>query len=222
MPTPNQPRPKAKPSASAAPGPRASSARPSGRASAASASQGRFAGAKLSAWTAPASTQAPTQIQIRLAGARIADCASGEGSAAPAAAACEAPPASGMLAGFPIGEFARRRARHTPDVEELRLARVGPQHLKTYAVEVDRVAASRHPPEGIGHEAADGIEVGLRVGGAEAGVELLDLGERLDAKAAVGLGDDVFVLLVKVVFVVYVADDLLEHVLDRDHPGDAA
>ena len=57
---------------------------------------------------------------------------------------------------------------------------------------------------------------------AEMRVEVRDLGLRLDAEAAAGLGDDVVLALVEVVLVLDVADDLLEHVLDRHEARHAA
>mgnify|MGYP003694122647 CR=1 FL=1 len=53
-------------------------------------------------------------------------------------------------------------------------------------------------------------------------VEVGDLGLRLDAVAAVRLGNDVVLGLVEIVLVLDVADDLLEHVLDGDQARDAA
>ena len=57
---------------------------------------------------------------------------------------------------------------------------------------------------------------------AEMRVEVGDLGLRLHAEAAVRLGDDVVLALVEVVLVLDVADDLLQHVLDRDEARHAA
>ena len=54
------------------------------------------------------------------------------------------------------------------------------------------------------------------------GVEVGDLGQRLDAVAAVAVEQDVVLGLVEVVLVLDVADDLLEHVLDGHQAGDAA
>ncbi len=74
----------------------------------------------------------------------------------------------------------------------------------------------------LDEESADGIGAFLRVARAEGAVEIGDLGDRLDAVAAAGLGQDVVRGLVEVVLVLDVADDLLEHVLDRDQARDAA
>ena len=53
-------------------------------------------------------------------------------------------------------------------------------------------------------------------------VELRDLGQSLDAIVAAVLGDDRVIAFVEIVFILDVADDLLEDVLDRDQAGHAA
>ena len=76
--------------------------------------------------------------------------------------------------------------------------------------------------EGGQHEAADGVELVVGKIGAELLVEVGDLRLRLHAEPAVGLGDDVVGAVVEVEFVLDVAHDLLQHVLDRHKPRYAA
>ncbi len=71
-------------------------------------------------------------------------------------------------------------------------------------------------------EAADGVELLVGKRRAQRLVEVGDFGARLHAEHVFLLADDVVLGLVEVVFVLDVADDLLEHVLDRHQPGDAA
>ena len=87
---------------------------------------------------------------------------------------------------------------------------------------LDLLAALGHAAEALQHEAADRVELLVAEVGAELLVEVGDLGQRLDAVVAAPVLDDVVLGLVEVVLVLDVADDLLEHVLDRDQPGDAA
>ncbi len=77
--------------------------------------------------------------------------------------------------------------------------------------------------DGLGDQAADGVVVVVGEVGAETLVEILDRGQRIDHILAIGLcGDQRRFVLGVVVLVVDLADDLLQHVLDGDQPGDAA
>ncbi len=130
---------------------------------------------------------------------------------------------------------ARRRARQPAaalaeaagaaarlDLQRVQAAAVGAHDAEAEAADRRRLAALGQPAERLQHEAADGVELVVGEIGAEVRVEVGDLGLRLDAEAAVRLGDDVVLALVEVVLVLDVADDLLEHVLDRDEPRHAA
>ena len=108
------------------------------------------------------------------------------------------------------------------DLQRVQPAAVGAQDAEAEAADRRRLAALRQPAERLQHEAADGVELVVGERRAELRVEVVDLGLRLDAETAVGLGDDVVLALVEVVFVLDVADDLLEHVLDRDEARHAA
>ncbi len=114
------------------------------------------------------------------------------------------------------------RWRHALDLQRVQPAAVGAQTRKRKPPMRRRFAALRQPAERLQHEAADGVEFVVGEVGAEMRVEVGDLGLRLDAEAAVGLGDDVVLALVEVVLVLDVADDLLQHVLDRDEARHAA
>ena len=50
---------------------------------------------------------------------------------------------------------------------------------------------------------------------AEHLVEIIDLGGSLDAKRPILLADDVVLGFIEIVFILDLADDLLQHVLDR-------
>jgi hypothetical protein len=102
------------------------------------------------------------------------------------------------------------------------LAAVRAQHLENEAVDRDRLAALRQPPEPADDEAADRIEILVGEARVEMVVEVRDLGHRLHAVAPAAVEQDVVLGLVEVVLVLDVADDLLDHVLDRDEPCHAA
>ncbi|MNI42198.1 hypothetical protein D3C73_964790 [compost metagenome] len=77
--------------------------------------------------------------------------------------------------------------------------------------------------DGFGHQAADGVVVLIGEGGTEALVEIADRRERIHHVLAIGLDGDLRrEILGLVVFVVDVADDLLQHVFDGDQAGDTA
>ncbi len=80
----------------------------------------------------------------------------------------------------------------------------------------------RHAAQVVGEQAADGVDVLVGEVRAEGFVELADLGQPAHAHVAVGGGEDVVFLLVEIVFVLDVADDLLQHVFDGDQAGHAA
>src|SRR5688500_8104508 len=92
--------------------------------------------------------------------------------------------------------------------------------LEGEAVHRHLLAALGHAAEMLQHEPADRVELLVAEGSAELIVEIADLGDRLDAVLAGAVLHDVVFDLVEVVLVLDVADDLLEHVLDRDETGD--
>ena len=78
-------------------------------------------------------------------------------------------------------------------------------------------------PDRGGDQAADGVVLVVVEIGIEAFVEVVDRRQRIDHEQAVGLRSDQRMRIFGiVVFVVDLADDLFEHVLDRDQTGDAA
>src|SRR5579872_2285976 len=72
------------------------------------------------------------------------------------------------------------------------------------------------------HQSAHGIEILVAEIGAESPVEIVYFGLRLDAKLAISIENDVGLGFVEVELVFDLADDLFEHVLDRDQAGHAA
>ena len=148
---------------------------------------------------------APARLHARIAGARRRDGhrqRSRDGDAAPAAAG--------------------RRARQRLDLQRVEPAAVRADDAEAVVADVRRLAALGQAAECLQHEPAHRVELVVGEVGAEVRVEIADLGLRLHAMATVRLGDDVVLALVEVVLVLDVADDLLQHVLDRDEPRHAA
>src|SRR2546421_9182567 len=108
------------------------------------------------------------------------------------------------------------------DEQRIDAPAVGAQHLEAQALDADGLPALGQATKVRDDKPAD--RVGSLVGKlrAERGVEVGDLRERLDAKTAARLGDDVVGGFVEVVLVLDLADDLLEHIFDRDEARDAA
>src|SRR5256885_11058674 len=92
-------------------------------------------------------------------------------------------------------------------------AAVGAQHLDAQAVDGDGLTAFGKAPEAAYHEPADSVEVGVGEFRSEGSIEIGDFRLRIDAVVAPLLAHDVVLRIVEVVFVLDVADDLLEHVL---------
>ena len=69
------------------------------------------------------------------------------------------------VAGFE--EFAHDGLRRAVHEEQLRLPRVGPQHLEAQLVDLDGVAALGDAAEVPGDQSAYRVELGVAVGGAE-------------------------------------------------------
>ena len=84
------------------------------------------------------------------------------------------------------------------------------------------VAAFWHAAELLEHHTAQGIVVFIVILGAEGRIEFGNFSHRLDSPRAALVGNDVVLGFVKIVFVLDIADDLLEHVLDRHESCDAA
>ena len=108
-------------------------------------------------------------------------------------------------------------------VQRMQPARIRARHPEPEPPQRQLLAGLGQVPDRRGHQAADGVVFIVAEVRAEALVEVLDGGERIDQELAVGLGRDQRLAVVgQVVLVVYLADDLLQHVLDRDQPGHAA
>src|SRR5690606_22257930 len=108
-------------------------------------------------------------------------------------------------------------------VQRVQPARVGTRHAEAEAAEGELLAGLGQVADGRGHQAADGVVLVVIEVGAEAFVEVVNRGQRIDHGLAVGLGRDQRVrVLGVVVLVVDLAADLLEHVLDRHQSGHAA
>ncbi len=122
----------------------------------------------------------------------------------------------------PVDSRAAAGERVAAHQQHVDLARVAALDLEDQVAEPQLLAAMRHAAEMMGDQPADGIDLVVGEIGAERLVELCDLGERAHAVAAVRRRDDVAGFLVEVVFVLDVADDLLQHVLDGDQAGHAA
>jgi len=90
------------------------------------------------------------------------------------------------------------------------------------SVELDRFAALGQMAEARDDQPADRVEFFVGEMRAQGLVEIVDLGAGLDAEHAFAFADDVVLGLVEVVFVLDVANDLLQHVFDRHQSGNAA
>src|SRR5262245_6497852 len=82
---------------------------------------------------------------------------------------------------------------------------VGAQHLEFQSFDRDDLVTLGQAPEPVDHEAADRVLLVVRERGVERRVEIGDLGERLDAPAVPGLGEDVVARFVEVVLVLDLA-----------------
>ena len=107
------------------------------------------------------------------------------------------------------------------DAEPAHRAAARQHHRETQTADLDRLAAARHAAELVRDQTADGVEVVLGQVQAEGFVDAVDRGVAGDAVGAVGQRVDVAFVVAVVELVLDLADDLLEHVLDRDQPGGA-
>ena len=95
-------------------------------------------------------------------------------------------------------------------------------HHEVQALQLMMLATPRHPAQRMRDQAADGVEALVFEPDAEGLGHALDRRVAADAPGAVGQREDVALVLLDVELVLDLADDLLEHVLDRDQSGDAA
>ena len=70
-------------------------------------------------------------------------------------------------------------------------------------------------------QATNGIARLVAETGAKVGVEILNVGLRLDAVSTALIEPDIVVVFIKIVFVLDVADDLFENVFDGNQTADA-
>ncbi len=112
-----------------------------------------------------------------------------------------------------------RVAAHQQHVD---LACIATQNLEYEIVDADLFATMRDAAETMRNQSAYRVDFIVAVVSAEDFVELLDFGKRTHAMTSIGGREDIAFLLVEIVFLLDVADNLLEHILDRDESGDAA
>jgi len=93
---------------------------------------------------------------------------------------------------------------------------VGTQDAHLQIVYVDLLAAFRQTAEAIDDQPADRIELAVLERGAEHGVEVGDLGQRLDPVMAGLVENDVVFGFIEIVLVLDLADDLLDDVFDGE------
>src|SRR5687768_9831328 len=109
------------------------------------------------------------------------------------------------------------------DMQRMQPPRVGARDAEGEATQRQLLASFGQMADGGGDQSADGVVFVVVEVGAEALVEIGDRGQRVDREVAVSLrGDQRVRVLGVVVLVVDLADDLFQHVLDRDQAGDAA
>src|SRR5512139_66817 len=201
-----RPRPKQKPSSAPSRGAGAPRHSSSNVAGASSASHHRPCGAKAAVSAAPASSAAARRSQTGCAQAARRRV-TGAGSAT-------------VLGGGDAvvgGRLVLRRG----DAHGFHAAPVGAHDAELESVQLDRLATAWQPAEMLRDQPGDGVDglVGKR--GVEEFVELADARAPAHQELAVALAADVLLVL-DVVFVVDLADDLLDHVLDGDQAGNAA
>jgi hypothetical protein len=95
-------------------------------------------------------------------------------------------------------------------------------HGELQPADLHGLAAPRHVAQLVRDDAADGVERVFRQRHVERVVDLGDAGVAGHAHAAVGQRVDAALGIGVVEFVLDLADDLLEHVLDREQPGGVA
>src|SRR5450432_253005 len=108
------------------------------------------------------------------------------------------------------------------DLQRVQAPAVGAQDAKAQAFEHRSFPALWQAAKSAQHQSANRVEFVVLELRGEMRIEVGNLRLRLYAPAAAGLGDDVVFALVKVVFVVDVADDLLQNVFDRHESRYAA
>src|ERR1700686_4167492 len=111
-----------------------------------------------------------------------------------------------------------RRYGHAQAVDA---APVGALHAKLELAERDTLAPARHAPELLHDQAGHGVELTFRQRDVEKLVELVDPGTAAYAELAVGFATDILIVLY-IEFIVDVADDLFDDVLDGDQTRHAA
>src|SRR5882672_12045670 len=101
------------------------------------------------------------------------------------------------------------------NLQQVQSPTVGAQHLQGEIIDVDLLAALGHPPEARHDEPADGVEFLIAEVGAECGVDVGDLGERLYAVLPSLFGHDIVLDVVEIVLVLDIANNLLDDVFYR-------
>src|SRR6478672_8102986 len=116
----------------------------------------------------------------------------------------------------------RSSIRMHAHMQSVQAARVGARDTEAEAAEREFLARFRQVADGGGEQATDRVVLVIVEIGPETFVEIGDRRERIDDEMPVGLRRDQLRLVHGlVVLVVDVADDLFQHVLDRDQAGDA-
>src|SRR5581483_7160919 len=121
---------------------------------------------------------------------------------------------AGLAGGLPLSRW--DDVARGNDAQGIDAPPVGTRHPELEPVDAGDLAASRQTPELLHQQAGNGIEA-LLLGQprAEVFVEILDPGDPADRVLPVSLLADVLIVL-HVEFVVDLAHDLLDHVLDGD------
>ena len=90
------------------------------------------------------------------------------------------------------------------------------QHGKLQTAQGKTFAALGHVAHAVSDQAAYGVKVGIAQGNAKGLADAINRGVATDAKAAVGQAKNVAVVFCNVKFVFNLADNLLQHIFDRD------
>jgi hypothetical protein len=107
------------------------------------------------------------------------------------------------------------------DTQQIDAAPIGTQDAKLHRIHLDGLATARQATQLVHEQAADGVELFVGKLRVEESIELIDRRQRMHREFAWPFLANGLIFL-DVVFIVDLADDLLDDILDGDQPADAA
>src|SRR5271170_1299188 len=139
----------------------------------------------------------------------------------PAAHRPAAPTPAPALDGGPSLAGARRRVAGRDHAQAVDAAPVGARHPDFKAVDIHRLAATRHVPELLHDQTRDRVELLCRQPRPEELIEFIDARRALHQVLALAVRADADIVF-DVKLIVDVAHDLFDDILNRDQAGHAA